>query len=428
MPAARAGHSALGLGNDGEVWAAGTGDHGEGRGEQPLVGVGSLLVFGGQAVSARYLTLGTRETYHADAWLAELLLPLAVASGGEVDAVAPEAAGASPTPSHAVGAQLRVRWVAAEATAAADNPSSVEEAVGGAGAADAGPDTDDQSAQEAGPAAPAARANHAMAECGAGLESGELSLVLIGGLGDGGTLADHGWRAICRHPCAGRAEPSALRQARAAARLRATQQVESTAEDPAGDFLKRLAREDFFGSEGGTAADGVEAGAELENTRSSSSLEGWPSLSPPPEQTSASGGLSAERQAEALVQLCATLRDRVAAAQQSEARHRAQAAALEDQVRQTREEAEVAAMRSAQLVDAAEVLFTLHTREQSLLPGSRAAAACLSGQGAVGRATADRRACAATVQPIRAHRCAGPAAVGDRAPTVRGQDAQACRG
>ena len=80
-----------------------------------LVTVGSLLVMGGQSAAARgYLPLSSKDTFHADSWHAELLLPRSVAASATLDrSVSGDRSTEhehllllpSPTPANSVGAR-----------------------------------------------------------------------------------------------------------------------------------------------------------------------------------------------------------------------------------------------------------------------------------------------------------------------------------
>jgi N-acetylneuraminic acid mutarotase len=123
LPMPRTGHVAVALSRPPPLggWGAADADdifsaQDESESSPGMVAVGSLLVLGGQGVSARsYLALSSKEIFHADSWHAELLLPRTVAAkalsaGGAADADDGLLLLPSPTPAHTVGARLRLRW------------------------------------------------------------------------------------------------------------------------------------------------------------------------------------------------------------------------------------------------------------------------------------------------------------------------------
>ena len=360
-----------------------------------LVTVASLLVMGGQSVAARgYLALSSKETFHADSWVAELLLPRALAASAALDtcdsgsATATEADDAdelvlmpSPTPTHSLGARLRVRWHDAPTTDANATQLSPEKG----------------SPVEL--RRPTGRSFHRVVHTtGGSAEKADIEMLVLGGIGSGGSVGqdDASWTVTWRLKHNPRHSRSATHEA-ASEHLIPPSSVAAGGGDIAGGtgavdsadaFLKKLELEDFFASDSQTASKTIAGGDDpieptseemppvpLDRTISASSMEAWPTLSPdhprpiaaesagetsaaartaPPRSAGggpAGGGASVAGQLEATVQLCAQLRHTVATTQQSEAKYRATVNIREAEIQRLKDAREVDQIGSDQLIE-----------------------------------------------------------------------------
>eukprot|EP01043_Picozoa_sp_COSAG02_P011346 COSAG02_NODE_416_length_22749_cov_21.264059_17_plen_526_part_00 len=267
-----------------------------------LVTVGSLLVMGGQSATARgYLPLSSKDTFHADSWHAELLLPRSVVVSATLDrSVSGDRSTdhehllllPSPTPANSVGARLRLRWRDTLITNADVTHHSSASRGGGGAATDKGPPAE--------LSCPTGRSFHRAVVHTMGGKTAEnenLDILVLGGIGSSGSVKrdDASW-IVTWHLNFSRHNNRSTDHESMPEHLVPPSSVAASTDDAAGAdaFLKKLELEDFFGNgePTSTIADGDEpvgpASASddnvppiaLESTISASSMEAWPNLSP----------------------------------------------------------------------------------------------------------------------------------------------------